>query len=45
MTLVPPFLVDPPGLCSIAASDCGILWRMNASHSEMFPSFYTAFLW
>jgi hypothetical protein len=44
MISVAPFLIDPPGQCSIATWDCGILWRMNASHSKMFPFFYTAFL-
>jgi hypothetical protein len=44
MKSVAPFLVDPPGLCSIATWDCGILWRMIASHLKMFPFFYTASL-
>jgi hypothetical protein len=44
MNSVAPFLIHPPGLCSIATWDCSILWRMNASHSKLFPFFYTAFL-
>lgn len=34
---VAPFVIDPPGKRST-------VWRMNASHSKMFPFFYTASL-